>query len=99
MLDIRLIREKPDFVRQRLATRHGGDEEKIGAVLAFDEKRRAGLAEVEQLKAARTRVSKEIGALMAQKKTAEAEAKKAETRELGEKIASLDKQAAETEQQ
>ena len=26
MLDIRLIREKPDFVRERLATRGGGDE-------------------------------------------------------------------------
>jgi hypothetical protein len=32
---------------------------------------------------------------MGQKKTAEAEAKKAETRELGDRIAALDKQAAE----
>ena len=29
MLDIRLIREKPDFVRERLATRNGGDDAKI----------------------------------------------------------------------
>jgi seryl-tRNA synthetase len=92
MLDIRLIREKPDFVRQRLATRHGRDEEKIGQVLALDEQRRKGLAEVEQLKAARNRVSKEIGALMAQKKSAEAEAKKAETREMGARIGELDKE-------
>ena len=42
-------------------------------------------------------MSKEIGALMGQKKTAEAEAKKAETRELGDRIAVLDKQAAEAE--
>jgi seryl-tRNA synthetase len=99
MLDIRLIREKPDFVRQRLATRNGGDEKKIDEVLALDDRRRKTLAEVEQLKAARNRVSKDIGALMAQKKAAEAEAKKAETREMGDKIAALDKQTAETEQQ
>jgi seryl-tRNA synthetase len=42
-------------------------------------------------------VSKEIGALMGQKKIAEAEAKKAETKDLGEKISALDKQAAEAE--
>jgi seryl-tRNA synthetase len=99
MLDIKLIREKTDFVRQRLASRHGGDENKIDEVLALDERRRKALAEVEQLKAARNRVSKEIGALMAQKKTAEAEAKKAETRALGDQIAGLDKASAEAEQQ
>jgi len=95
MLDIRLIREKTDFVRQRLATRHGGDEEKIGPLLALDERRRAGLAEVERLKAARHRVSKEIGALLGQKKTAEAEAKKEETRDMGARIAELDKEVAQ----
>src|SRR5580658_11075503 len=99
MLDIRLIREKTDFVRQRLATRHGGDEKRIDEVLALDERRRTALAEVEQLKAARNRVSKEIGALMAQKKSAEAEAKKTETRQMGERIAALDKQTAQIEEQ
>jgi seryl-tRNA synthetase len=97
MLDIRLIREKTDFVRQRLATRHSGDEKKIDEALALDERRRKALAEVEQLKATRNRVSKEIGALMAQKKSAEAEAKKAETRASGEKIAALDKESAQAE--
>jgi seryl-tRNA synthetase len=99
MLDIRLIREKPDFVRARLATRNGGDEKKIDEVLALDERRRKALVEVEQLKAARNRASKEIGALMAQKKSAEAETKKAETRELGDKITVLDKEAIESEHQ
>jgi seryl-tRNA synthetase len=99
MLDIRLIREKPDFVRQRLALRHAGDEKKIDEILALDETRRKALAEVEQLKAARNRVSKEIGALMGQKKVAEAEAKKAETRALGDQIAALDKTSAQAEEQ
>src|SRR6059058_1481871 len=40
MIDIRLIREKPDFVRERLATRGGGDEEKIDEVLRVDAERR-----------------------------------------------------------
>jgi len=97
MLDIKLIREQPDFVRQRLATRGAGDEMKVDQALALDEQRRKLLAEVEGLKAHRNRVSKDIGALMAQKKTAEAEAKKSETRQIGEKIAQLDKAVAEAE--
>jgi seryl-tRNA synthetase len=99
MLDIKLIREKPEFVRERLATRGGNDQARIDQLLALDEQRRKALAEVEQLKAARNRVSKEIGALMAQKKAAEAEARKAETRQMGERIAALDKEIAQVEQQ
>ena len=97
MLDIKLIREKPDFVRERLATRGAGDETKIGELLQWDEQRRKMLAEVESLKAQRNKASKEIGALMGQKKIAEAEAKKAETKDLGERISTLDQQAAEVE--
>jgi seryl-tRNA synthetase len=97
VLDIKLIREKPDFVRARLATRGAGDEVRIDELLKLDEQRRKILTEVETLKAQRNRVSKEIGALMGQKKTAEADAKKAETKELGDKIAALDKEAARTE--
>ncbi|MGA2544314.1 MAG: serine--tRNA ligase [Verrucomicrobiota bacterium] len=98
MLDIKLIREQPEAVRQRLATRGGGDESKIDQVLSLDEQRRKWLVEVEQWKASRNRVSKEIGALMAQKKAAEAEAKKTETRQMGERIAALDKSIGEVEQ-
>src|SRR5487761_2559170 len=91
MLDIKLVREKPDFVRQRLATRGAGDEAHVDELLRLDEQRRKLLAEVEALKAQRNRVSKEIGALMGQKKLEEAEAKKKETRDLGDKITELDK--------
>lgn len=97
MLDIRLIREKPDFVRERLATRGAGDERLIDEILHADEQRRKALAEVESLKAARNRVSKEIGALMAQQKRDAAEAKKTETKDLGDKIAALDAQAKAAE--
>jgi len=94
MLDIKLIRERPDFVRQRLATRGAGDETRIDEILRLDDQRRKSLAEVEALKAQRNRVSKEIGALMGQKKVEEAEAKKKETRDLGDRITQLDQQAA-----
>lgn len=95
VLDIRLIREKPDFVRQRVATRGAGDEALVEKILQTDDARRKLLGEVEALKSQRNRVSKEIGALMGQKKTEEAEAKKKETRELGDRIAQLDKEVAD----
>jgi seryl-tRNA synthetase len=97
VLDIKLIREKPDFIRQRLATRGAGDEKLIDAILQADKQRRKVLAEVEALKATRNRVSKEIGGLMGQKRLAEAEAKKAETKDLGDKISALDAEAKSVE--
>jgi len=72
MLDIRLIREKPDFVRERLATRGGGDEKKIDEVLAVDAQERHEVTELQKLNAERNRLSKEIGALRIQKKASEA---------------------------
>jgi seryl-tRNA synthetase len=98
VLDIRVIRDKPDFVGERLATRGAGDDKHIAEVLHLDEQRRTLLAEVEQLKATRNRVSKEIGALMGQKKFEEAEARKTETREIGDRIAELDKKVLEVEE-
>ena len=97
MLDIRFIRENTDLVRQRLALRHAGDEKHLDELLALDESRRKALKEVEDLKAERYRSSKEIGALMGQKKLAEAEAAKVRVREIGDKISALDKQVAEAE--
>ena len=98
MLDIKLIRDQADFVRQRLAARGAGDDQQVDQALALDEARRQALVEVENLKAQRNKVSKEIGALMGQKKIAEAEAKKAETRAIGDRITELDKKVAEAEE-
>lgn len=97
VLDIKLIREKSDFVRQRLATRGAGEEKLIDDILDQDERLRKALGEVESLKAHRNRVSKEIGALMAQKNSDEAEARKKETRELGNRIGELDNVAKAAE--
>jgi len=62
MLDIRKIRENPDFYRERLARRNTGDEKLISHLLVLDEKRRKHLQESEALKSERNRASKEIGA-------------------------------------
>lgn len=96
MLDIKQIRDDPDTIRQRLATRCGGDELKIDQILVLDARRREALSEVESLKAQRNRVSKEIGALMGRKELDEAEAKKRETRSLGDRIVELDRVVGET---
>src|SRR5438445_12485591 len=68
VLDIKLIREQPDFFRERLATRGAGDEAKIDTRLAIDELRRKLLAEAEGLKPQRNRLSKVRGALMGEYK-------------------------------
>ena len=90
MLDVRLIRENADFVRDRLATRHGGDEAKVNEILASDKRRRELLVHLEQLKAKRNQASKQIGALIGQKKLDEAEKQKAEVRDLGTQIETLE---------
>ena len=91
MLDIRLIREKPDFIRERLATRGGGDEAKIDEVLQVDAERRKSETELQQLNADRNRLSKEIGA---KKSRGEAtEQLEAEVRQIGERIADLNQRA------
>lgn len=97
MLDIRLVRENAARVREKLASRGAGDEARVDELVALDETRRTLLTEVEALKSQRNKVSKEIGALMGQKKVAEAEAKKAETRAIGDRITELDKAVAEAE--
>lgn len=97
MLDIKRIRETPDEVKRLLATRGGGDENQVDVVLEADEKRRVTLAEVEKLKAQRNQVSKEIGMLMGQKKFEEAEARKQETKDIGDRISELDQLVRQSE--
>lgn len=66
MLDIRLLRENPDFVKQRLALRGSDFSESLDAVLAIDGQRRAAETRLQSLQADRKRLSKEIGLLRSQ---------------------------------
>ncbi|MBS0948942.1 serine--tRNA ligase [Weissella minor] len=60
MLEMKMIRNNPELVKERLATR-GVDEATIDELLAADVKRRELLVETEELKARRNKVSDEIG--------------------------------------
>ena len=92
MLDIRLVREKPDFVRARLATRGGGDEAKIDEVLRVDAERRKTETELQRSQSERNRLSKEIGG---KKSRGEASDElEAEVRKIGEQIADLTQRAS-----
>jgi len=62
MLDIRLVREQPDFVKSRLTTRGGDDATRIDEVLEVDAERRKMETAQQQLNAERNKLSKEIGA-------------------------------------
>jgi seryl-tRNA synthetase len=62
MLDIKLIREQPDFVKAELAKR-GIDSAEVDRLLEADQKRRKLQAEVDQLRADRKRRSREVGKL------------------------------------
>jgi len=68
MLDARLIRNNPDYVRQGMIRRK--DEVNLDSFLSLDEKRREYLTQVEALKSAKNSVSQEIALLKAQKKEA-----------------------------
>ena len=63
MLDIRLLRDQPDFVKARLATRGSRMDDAVEALLAADSRRRAVETHLQSLRAERNRLSKEIGAL------------------------------------
>jgi seryl-tRNA synthetase len=96
MLDIRLIRERPDFVRERLATRGGDLPSQIDAVLELDSERRRSETELQQLNAKRNKLSKEIGILRSRKEpSAEMEA---QVREIGEEIGKLNEAVARADE-
>src|SRR3984893_17769203 len=85
MLDIRLIRERPDFVRERLATRDVKLAQQINEVLDVDSERRRLETEVQQLNAERNKLSKEIGKLRSQKESSAEQ--ESNVRGVGEEIA------------
>ena len=93
MIDIRLVRTKPENVREGLRRRHE-DPQIVDTILALDEERRMQLNEVEQLKAKRNIVSKEISQMSDQELRMR---KIEEMRLVGEQIESLDNGLRENE--
>ena len=97
MLDLGFVRDNLQLVEAKLRSRGMDPAVVLGEFRQLDAERRQAITRSETLKAERNRASKEIGALMGQKKLAEAEAKKTETKGIGEKIASIDQEVAEVE--
>ncbi|MEP7078385.1 MAG: serine--tRNA ligase [Chthoniobacterales bacterium] len=95
MLDIRLVREQPDFVKSRLATRGGDDVAKVDELLVVDTERRKAETALQQLNADRKRLSKEIGGRRArQESSAELEE---QVRKIGAEIETLTARTTESE--
>jgi len=92
MLDIRKIRENPDFFRERLARRNSGDEKLIATILALDEEIRKSKQQGEALKSERNRASKEIGAVKS--KGGDITEISAKMKSVGEDIARIDQELA-----
>lgn len=92
MLDIRLIREGPNEVKQELA-KVGVPAEQVDAVLASDSARRSLITEVEALRARRAETSRSIG----RQEGPDRERLVLEMRGVGEEIAALEKRLAEAE--
>ncbi|TLN06991.1 serine--tRNA ligase, partial [bacterium] len=93
MLDINLIRETPEVVREALKLRNM-DAAIVEEVQALDARRRSLLVEAEALKSERNTVSREIGK---SKDPAERQAKIEAMRVVGDRIAALDEQVREVE--
>jgi seryl-tRNA synthetase len=87
MLDIQLIRDKPDFVKERLSTRGGDHYLLVDRILLLDQERRSILRELESLRSERNRVSKEIGTMKKRSlDTSDLEAQVKKIRESVEKL-------------
>ena len=94
MLDMKLIRNETESVKERLATR-GVDAAEVDALVADDAKRRELLVQTEELKARRNTVSDEIGLKKRNKEDAsdviaEMQTVSAKIKELDEAVAKVD---------
>ena len=100
MIDLKFLRENPEVVKQNI--RNKFQDQKlplVDEVIELDAQRRATQQQADDLKQKRNTISKQIGALMAQGKKAEAEEAKKEVAEFGDELAALDKKQAELEEE
>ena len=89
MLTLKLLREQPQFVIERLAVKNFDAKEIVNRILAADADRRAAQTELDACLAEQNSLSKQIGGLMKEGKKQEAEAVKAKVQELKGKSAEL----------
>ena len=95
MIDIKLLRENPDFVKENIKKKF--QDEKlilVDEVLELDEKLRSYKTEGDRLRSERNKTSKEIGALMGQGKKEEAEKVKAHVVEINDELVHIEEETA-----
>ena len=91
MIDIKFLRENPDAVKENIKKKFQDHKlELVDKVIKLDREARAAQQEADELRAERKRLSKQIGALMAQGKKDEAESVKAEVGAQGDRLAELE---------
>jgi len=99
MLDLKFVRENPEIVKQNIKNKF--QDSKLGLVdevIELDAKNRAAKAEADNIRAERNKLSKQIGALMAQGKKEEAEEVKKLVTAGAERLAALETQEKELEE-
>ena len=100
MIDIKFLRENPDVVKQNIKNKFQDSKlPLVDEVIEFDKKSRAVKQEADQLRANRNKFSKQIGALYGQGKKEEAEEMKKLVTEQGDRLAELEKQEAELQEE
>lgn len=91
MLDIKFLRENPEIVKKNIKKKF--QDKKlvlVDEVIELDKEMRKAKTEADGLRANRNRLSKQIGALMAQGKRDEAESTKQLVKEQGDKLSQLE---------
>ena len=91
MIDIKFLRENPDIVKENIRKKFQDEKlSLVDEVIALDAESRKAKQEGDNLRAAKNKISKEIGALMAQGKKEEAQQKKAEVAVGAKRLAELE---------
>ena len=99
MLDIKFVRSNPEVVKQNIRNKFQDAKlPLVDEVLELDARNREIKQEVEALRAEKNKISKQIGALMAQGKKEEAEEVKKQVAANGDRIEALSKEEKEVEE-
>ena len=100
MLDMKFVRENPELVKENIKKKF--QDEKlplVDQVIELDERRRAAMTKADELRANRNKLSKEIGALMAQGKKEEGMALRQKVADQAKELEELTKEANELNEQ
>lgn len=99
MLDIKFVRSNPDAVKENIKKKFQDDKlPMVDEVLELDQRNRDIKQEVEALRAEKNKISKQIGACMAQGKKEEAEQLKQKVQESADRIEALSAEEKEVEE-